>query len=146
MALRKYLLNGGFLMLDDNWGDAEWSNIRDQMRRIFPEHAPIELSIDHPIFHAIFDLKQKPQMPAIGIFLRGGQTWENNKTYRNESHDSHFFGIFDAKNRMMVFISHNNDFGDGWEREGDNYDYFKRFSEPMAYPMIINIIYYAMSH
>jgi hypothetical protein len=62
------------------------------------------------------------------------------------SHDSHFFGIFDAKGRMMVFIGLNNDFGDGWEREGVNEEYFHRFSEKQAYPMIINILYYAMTH
>ncbi len=145
-ALRHYLLTGGFFMLDDNWGDGEWANIRDQMKRIFPERDPVELQIDHPIFHTVFDLKQKPQMPAIGMYFRTGMTWENNKPYVRETHDSHFFGLFDDKGRMMVFISHNNDLGDGWEREGDNIDYFRRFSEPQAYPMFINALFYTMTH
>ena len=49
----------------------------------------------------------------------------------------------------MLFRSiacHNTDNGDGWEREGENQYYFKEFSEKKAYPLGINIIYYAMTH
>ena len=46
----------------------------------------------------------------------------------------------------MVMICHNTDLGDGWEREGENEDYFHRFSEKKAFPMGINIIFYAMTH
>ena len=58
----------------------------------------------------------------------------------------HYKGIFDDKDRLMVIICHNTDLGDGWEREGENQYYFKNFSEPKAYPMGINIIFYAMTH
>ena len=54
--------------------------------------------------------------------------------------------IFDEKGRMMAIICHNTDLGDGWEREGEAEFYFKEFSEPKAYPMGINIVFYAMTH
>ena len=55
-------------------------------------------------------------------------------------------GIFDKKGRMMVVICHNTDLGDGWEREGEDEWYFREFSEKRAYPMGVNIIFYAMTH
>ncbi len=146
-ALRDYLLNGGFLMVDDFWGDNQWDNLEEQLHRVFPGRKFVELDLSHPIFHTVFDLKQKPQMPAIEIYLNEGITWERHwGDYNKQTHDSHFYGIFDDKGRMMVFISFNNDFGDGWEREGDDPRYFTAFSEPQAYPMMINIIFYTMTH
>jgi hypothetical protein len=100
-----------------------------------------ELSVDHPIFHQVFDLKVKPQMPAINTYMNSGRTYE-----RADSTEVHYKGIFDKKGRLMVIVCHNTDLGDGWEREGISVEYFKRFSEPEAYPMIINILFYAMSH
>ena len=58
----------------------------------------------------------------------------------------HYRAILDDKQRIMVLACHNTDLGDGWEREGDNEYYFKHFSEPKAYPMGINIVFYAMTH
>ena len=54
--------------------------------------------------------------------------------------------IFDDKGRMMVIATHNTDNGDGWEREGEYEYYFKNFSEKIAYPLGINIIFYVMTH
>jgi hypothetical protein len=47
---------------------------------------------------------------------------------------------------MMTLACSNTDIGDGWEREGENEEYFHRFSEKQAYPIMINIIFYAMTH
>jgi hypothetical protein len=54
--------------------------------------------------------------------------------------------ISDDKGRIMVFAAHNTDYGDGWEREGNNQYYFRNFSEKYAYPMGINVLFYAMTH
>lgn len=54
--------------------------------------------------------------------------------------------MFDKTGRLMLVAFHNSDMGDGWEREGQNYEYFRTFSAPMAYPMGINIVVYAMTH
>ena len=140
--LRRYLLNGGFLMFDDFWGDWEWSNFYQEIKRVFPNREPEDLLLDHPIFHSVFDLKEKPQVPGIDSFKRGW-TYDH---HGSGSEEPHYRGIFDDQRRIMVIICHNTDLGDGWEREGDNEEYFHRYSEKCAYPMGINIVFYAMTH
>ena len=142
--LRNYLLNGGFLMVDDFWGEDEWYNLYYEMKRVFPNREPRELRLDHPIFHAVFDLKEKPQIPSIGAAIQGrdyGITWE-----RPDAQIPHYKAIYDDKGRMMAIICHNTDLGDGWEREGEDEWYFREFSEKKAYPLGINIVFYAMTH
>ena len=73
-----------------------------------------------------------------------GVTWEYHDG--EECREVHFRGIFDDKRRMMVFIAHNTDNGDGWEREGEYEYFFREFSEKKAYPLGINIVFYAMTH
>ena len=143
--LRRYLLNGGFLMIDDFWGRAEWYNIYGQMKRVFPEREPIELTLDHPIFHCVFELKEKPQIPAIDWAV--DRRTDTLTGYTSESGDPpRYYGIYDDKGRMMVIICRDTDLGDGWEREGMSKTYFHEFSEKKAYPLGINIVFYAMTH
>jgi hypothetical protein len=144
MILRKYLLNGGFLMVDDFWGEDEWYNFYYEIKRVFPDRKLEELKLDHQIFHAVFDLKEKPQIPSIGAAIQGrdyGITWE-----RADAQIPHYKAIYDDKGRMMAIICHNTDLGDGWEREGEDEWYFREFSEKKAYPLGINIVFYAMTH
>jgi len=54
--------------------------------------------------------------------------------------------VFDDQGRMMAIICHNTDLGDGWEREGENVEYFRQFSEKWSYPLGINIVVYALTH
>jgi len=143
-ALRRYLHNGGFLMVDDFWGEEEWYNFYYEIRRVFPDREPVELPLEHPVFHCVYDLKKKPQIPSIGHALEGrstGRTWE-----RYDAQTPHYKGIFDDDGRMMVIICHNTDLGDGWEREGEDPWYFREFAEKYAYPLGINIVTYAMTH
>ncbi len=103
--------------------------------------------MDHPIFHCVFDIKEtknKLQVPNIYLGVQSqytGVTWE-----RPDAKEVHFRAIFDDKERMMVMICHNTDNGDGWEREGKSEYYFHEFSEKKAYPLGINIVFYAMTH
>lgn len=143
-ALRRYLLNGGFLMVDDFWGEDEWYNFYYEFRRVFPDRELVELPLDHAIFHCVYDLKQKPQIPSIGHAVGGryeGRTWE-----RYDAQTPHYKAVFDDKGRMMAIVCHNTDLGDGWEREGEDPWYFREFSEKYAYPLGINIVVYAMTH
>ena len=144
--LRKYLLNGGFLMADDFWGDEQWDHFYAQIKRVFPHWKPVELTLEHPIFHTVYNFKKEPQMPSVGVFFRYRDSYEPGWPYYIKDHGPHYYGIFDDKNRMMAIICHNNHYGDGWEHEGDDESYFDTFSEPMAYPMFLNILTYAMSH
>jgi hypothetical protein len=147
VALRKYLLNGGFLMVDDFWGDTEYDNFYREIKRVFPEREPEELPLEHEIFHCVYDLKEKPQLPSIHAAYAGresGITWE--PRYDSDTSVPHYRAIRDGANRIMVFICHNTDLGDGWEREGEDRWYFEEFSIKKAYPLGINIVTYAMTH
>jgi hypothetical protein len=142
-TLKHYLLNGGFLMVDDFWGDYEYRNFYEQIKRVFPDREPEELKLDHEIFQCVYRLKERPQVPSIGA-AEEGVTWEWG--HGGNTRDVHYQGIYDDKERMMVIICHNTDLGDGWEREGENEWYFHEFSEKKSYPMGINIVTYAMTH
>lgn len=142
--LRRYLLSGGFLMVDDFWGEAEWQNFYEEIKRVFPEREPVELDLEHPIFNCVFPIREKLQIPNVRdgtLYGPEGITWE-----RPDAKEVHYKAIFDDKGRMMVMICHNTDLGDGWEWEGSNEYYFREFSEKRAYPLGINIIFYAMTH
>lgn len=145
--LRRYLLNGGFLMVDDFWGEDEWDNLASELRRVFPDREIVDLPRTHPIFHCVFDIPNDLNLQIPNVQLgtmsqyNGGVTWE-----RSDAVDCHIRGIFDDKGRLCVVICHNTDNGDGWEREGENEYYFREFSEKKAYPLGINIIFYAMTH
>ena len=140
-SLRRYLDNGGFMMVDDFWGEMEYENFYREIKRVYPKREPLELAVDHPIFHCVYDLKEKPQVPSLHAWERSGLSYE-----RFDAVDVDYRAFFDDKGRMTVIICHNTDLGDGWEREGENKEYFRLFSERLAYPMGINIVVYAMTH
>ena len=139
-GLRRYLLSGGFLMVDDFWGEDEWFVFHQNLKRVFPDKEPVELPLEHEIFHCVYDLKKKPQVPSIHGYW-GGRTYE-----RWDAQEPHYRALFDDKGRMMAIICHNTDLGDGWEREGEDSGYFHEFSEKWSYPLGINIVTYAMTH
>lgn len=140
LGLRKYLENGGFLMVDDFWDVDEYQNLYEQMKRVFPNREPKELPLEHEIFHLVYDLKEKPQIPSINHY------WGGRRTEAWQDTEVHYKAIFDDNDRIMVLICHNTDLGDGWEREGVDPGYFKEYSEKWAYPLGINIVTYAMTH
>ncbi|MDR3635675.1 MAG: DUF4159 domain-containing protein [Isosphaeraceae bacterium] len=144
VALRKYLLNGGFLMVDDFWGDDQWENFYREIKRVFPDREPEELPLTHEIFHCVYRLKERPQVPSIHSWQNTGVTWE--PYHGGDTRTVHYKGISDDKGRLMAIICHNTDLGDGWEREGEDAEYFHEFSEKKSYPMGINIVTYAMTH
>lgn len=147
-ALRKYLLNGGFLWLDDFWGDSEWANMEQVLKQVFPDRSFVEMPLDHPLYHCVFDIKSKSQIPNVELGTasqsNGGITWE--PYHDGDVRTVHHKAIYDDKGRVMVFATHNTDNGDGWEWEGDNHYYFENFSEKIAYPLAINVIFYTMTH
>ncbi len=140
LGLRKYLENGGFLMVDDFWGEDEWFGFYQNIKRVFPDRNLVELPLEHEIFHCVYDLKEKPQIPSINHY------WSGQRTERWDAQEPHYRAIFDDNGRMMAIICHNTDLGDGWEREGLDSGYFKEYSEKWAYPLGINIVTYAMTH
>jgi hypothetical protein len=144
IALRTYLLKGGFLWADDFWGTAAWDVWRAQIARVLsPAEYPIfDLSADHPVFRTTFDVKKVPQIPAIQFWRdSGGGTSERG----SESAIPHLRGIADRHGNLMVLMTHNTDIADAWEREGEDQQFFFSFS-PDGYALGINVLVYAMTH
>jgi hypothetical protein len=144
-ALRRYLLKGGFLMADDFWAPRSWRHIKNEMKRVFPNREPRELTADHEIFHIVYELEGTPQVPSIFAWQQGDmfEYWHGDP---EGDEDPHFWGYFDDDDRLMALFCHNNDIADGWEREGENPIYFRDFSERVSFPLGINIVTYVMTH
>lgn len=134
LGLRTYLRNGGFLLTTDSWGDADFAHLERLFREVLPGSQFEELPIEHPLYRAVVPIREKAQVPNIHIGIKVAGTQIQHRV------------IFDRQGRIMVMVLHNSDDSDGWEREGENQDYFEKYAEKIAYPLAINIICYAMTH
>ena len=140
--LREYLLRGGFLWADDFWGEYAWEHWANELSKALPSGYPIvDLAMDHPLFHTLYDVSELPQIPSINwYFGSGGRTSE-----RYDSTVPHARAVFDTTGHMMVLMTHNTDFGDAFEREGEDPRYFYTFSVE-GYQTGINVLLYALPH
>jgi hypothetical protein len=143
--LREFLLRGGFLMVDDFHGSAEWRGINEwavfvaSMTRVFPDRPIEDLRDDDPIFHTIYDLQERFQVAGAQWF-RSGLTYEKGETGRPE----HWRAIRDDKGRIMVAICHNMDLGDAWEHS-DEPEYPEKWAS-LAYRIAMNYFTYDLTH
>lgn len=134
VALRNYLRNGGFMLLTDYWGEVDLAQVERLFREILPESRFEELPLEHPLYRMVVNIREKAQVPNIHVGLKIPNTQIHHRV------------IFDARGRLMVMGMHNSDDSDGWEREGENYEYFEKYAEKIAYPLAINILFYVMTH
>ena len=142
-SLRTYLAKGGFLWADDFWGDYAFEFWTAQIRKVLPAATfPIvDLPLDHPFFHEVLPVTSIPQIPSID-FWRGRRSTSERGA---ESAVPHVRAINDDRGRVMVLMTHNTDFGDAYERESEDREYFVRFSVP-GYAFGVNVVVYAMTH
>lgn len=137
--LREYLLRGGLLMLDDFWGEYEWQNVQEQVRKIFPEYSIKELPLDHPLFHCYFDINEVVQVPNVDNIIYRGRTDEKGGVV------PHYEAVVnDEDGRVMIFIARNADNGDAWEWI-DEPQYPLKYGLA-AYRLGMNVIVYSMTH
>jgi hypothetical protein len=136
-SLREFLLRGGFFMCDDFHGTEEWAVFTAGMKRVFPDREIRELDSDDAIFHVIYDLSDRYQVPGEQ-YVRSGSTSEYGGT------TPYWRGITDDRGRVMVAICHNMDLGDSWEH-ADNPEYPAQFSQ-LGIRIGVNYVTYAMSH
>ena len=101
-ALREYLLSGGFLHADDNYGLDE--SFREEMAEIFPDAELTEIPAEHPVFSTFYEFPEG--LPKI---------------HEHDGQPPQAFGIF-LDGRMLVFYTYESDLGDGWEDEGVHED------------------------
>jgi hypothetical protein len=139
---RDYLLKGGFLWADDFWGSYAWDFWINQWRKVLPpsEYPIVDIPPDHPLFHMQFNAKLV-QISNIGFWLGTGGTSERGA----DSAVPHARGVSDSHGRLMVLMTHNTDYGDAFEREGDDPSYFYKFGAD-GYAFGINVLLYAMTH
>jgi hypothetical protein len=137
VRIRTYLLRGGFMFFDDTHGDYEWSNLVAGVRMIFPDRQIEDLKDSDEIFHTMYDLDDRFQIPGTRFIWNGRRYTEDMKVPK-------WRAIRDDKGRIMVAICHNSDVGDAWEWADS-----PRYPEPatsMAYRIAINYIIYGMTH
>jgi hypothetical protein len=143
-ALRAYLVKGGFLWADDFWGSYAWTVWEREIRKVLPadSYRLIDLPKDHPLFRTQFVLPNGVmQISSIGFWLGTGHTSERGA----DSIQPRGRAIVDGHGRIMVFMSHNTDIGDSWEREAEDPEYFRRYSVN-GYALGIDVLLYAMTH
>jgi len=136
-ALREYLLRGGFFMCDDFHGTEEWDVFVNSMQRVFPDRPIVEIENPDQIFHSVFDLDGRYQVP-------GEQYVRSGHTYEYDGYIPHWRGIYDDHGRVMVAICFDMDLGDSWEH-ADNPEYPERFSA-LGIRIGVNYAVYAMTH
>lgn len=122
--LREYLLGGGFLHIDDNYGMDQY--IRRELKKLFPNKKLVELPFSHPIYHQSFEFKKG--LPKI---------------HRHDGNPPKGFA-FMHNGRVILFYTHESDLGDGWENPEVHNDSKAKHRE--ALQMGANIIEYAMHH
>ena len=136
-TFREYLLRGGFFMCDDFHGTIEWEVFTASMQRVFPDRPIVEIPSPDAIFHTIYDLDDRYQVPGAQ-FLETHQLWEK------DGKIPHWRGIYDDKGRLMVAICFDMDLGDSWEH-ADNPQYPEKFSA-LGIRIGVDYVIYAMTH
>ena len=144
-GLRAYLEKGGFLWVDDFWGEAAWDQWSRELGRAMParDYTIEDVPLTDPIFRAMFDVTSVPQVAGIGFWRStAGQTTSERG---EESAVVNFRAIRDRHGRLMAVMTHNTDVSNSWERETEDPRYFYQFSVA-GYGLGINILLYAMTH
>ena len=138
--IRRYLDRGGFLIIDDfhDYGRGrvgpQWNNMYDNIKRVYPDREPVELTAEHPIWSVYYDID-----PDAAISTKNGQgRWG----MRFGPLDDIYYGIFDDDGRMVIAIAYNQDIGDGWEWPNRNL----ADASTVSFQMAINMIIYALTH
>jgi hypothetical protein len=138
--LREYLLRGGFLYADSFFGSNDWFGFTEGMSRIFPDRPIIDLPLEHPVFHIVYDISELSytQMPHMGSLLRGGGGW------LSDGRVPHWRGIEDDDGRLMVLIGFNNDTPDSWQWADD--PRYPAEAANLGLRIGVNIAAYLMTH
>ena len=122
--LRKCLLGGGFLHVDDNYGLDEF--FRREIKKLFPHKPLVELPFSHAIYHCFYDFPKG--LPKI---------------HEHHGGPAHGYAII-HKGRVVLFYSYNTDINDGWEDAEVHKDPADK--REAALRMGVNIVVYALTH
>lgn len=137
-SLREFLLRGGFFMCDDFHGTIEWENFVASMKRVFPDRPIVDLDNKDPIFHVIYDLDDRFQVPGAQYLF------PPHSIHEYDGYQARWRGIYDDHGRVIVAICHNMDLGDAWEWSDDP-RYPEKFAS-LAYRIAVNYFMYDLTH
>jgi hypothetical protein len=134
-GLRGYMDAGGFVIVDDFWGQDEWEVFEFNFRRVYPDKPIVDITLDHPLYTAYYTIDHVEMTPAIGNEIR-----------RTECYGcvTQVKGVYDDDGNLMMVINFNTDLGDAWEWAED--PRYPLETSTYAYEMGANMIVYAMSH
>ena len=128
-GLRRYLVKGGFVLVDDFRGEGQWSHFLEQLARVLPDARPIRLDATHPVFNAFYRIED--------IDFRGNE----------RGGPPEFFGVFednDPTRRLMMVIDYNFDISEYWEYATSGFAPVQETNE--AFQLGINYIMYTLTH
>ena len=134
---RDFLLRGGFFMCDDFWGAFEWGVFAESMKRVFPDRPIVDLENSDQIFHTVYDLDHRYQVPGARYLNTG-------VTEKCDDCPPYWRGAYDDKGRVIAAMTFESDLGDSWER-ADDPRYEERFSA-LGIRIALDYIVYAMTH
>jgi hypothetical protein len=136
--MREFLLRGGFFMADDFHGTTEKKVFEDAMKFVFPERPIVEMPDSEGLFHTVYDLDDRFQVPGQAHLREGC------KNCYEGGRGAHWQGIYDDKGRVMIAISYNSDLGDAWEYADD--PWYPEKEASLAMRIGVNYIVYSMTH
>jgi hypothetical protein len=140
LALRTYLLRGGFLFADSFFGSDSWVGFQEGLQRIFPDRPIVDLTDDHPVFHTVYDI---PAMTTVQI-PNMNALYGRGVGYLGDGRIPRWRGIEDDEGRLMVLVAFNNDVADSWQW-ADEPDYPAEAAN-LGLRIGVNFAVYALTH
>jgi hypothetical protein len=137
---REFIDRGGFFMTDDFWGDYQLQNFMQSFAEVFPDREVVDIPDDDQLFHIMYDLEERYQIPGMWGLRGGGGGY----SVQNGGVTPYWRGVYDNKNRAVAVVFPNSDMGDSWEYADDPY-YPEKYSR-LGIRLGINAIIYAMTH
>jgi hypothetical protein len=142
--LREYLLRGGFIVVDDMWGDEAWAIFRDTMQRVLPGEEITDIDEADSVMHVLYDIREKDRtfIPGTRHLRRGagGQIFVQQPAGSTPA----WLAMYDNRKRMVVAVNFNTDVGDAWEY-ADAPEYPEEMTA-LAYRYGLNYIIYSITH
>ena len=126
LNLREYIERGGFILIDDfdTW---HMDNLREEMRRVFPDRAFERLSVDNPIFDLVYEVSS---LESMAPYVAGG--------------DPVYYGLDNSVGQIAIVALHNNDFANFWEWYGSSNYPLQPSTD--AFRMGTNFVVHAFTH
>ena len=144
LRLREYLLRGGFLVVDDFWGPEQWEVFRETMERVLPGQPIRDIEESDAVMNVLYSITQKDRTFIPGsrhLRQTGGGKVE---MVQPAGTQPAWRAIYDDRQRMVVAVNFNTDFGDAWEFA--DVPYYPAEMTALAYRYGVNYLIYAMTH